>query len=67
MNELHLIVPDISCQHCVNAISGEVCGVVGVSSVHVDIDTKSVRVHGDAIDPDAVRAAIVEAGYEPQI
>jgi copper ion binding protein len=66
MTELALTVPDISCDHCVNAITGEVRQVDGVSAVQVDLDTKSVQVRGDAFDPDAVRAAVVEAGYEPQ-
>jgi copper chaperone CopZ len=67
MNELHVNVPDVSCQHCVNAITGEVGNVAGVTAVLVDLDTKTVRVRGEAIDADAVHAAIVEAGYEPQI
>jgi copper chaperone CopZ len=32
--------------------------------VDVDLDTKEVVVHGDGVDDAAVRAAIVEAGYE---
>ena len=56
-------VPGVSCQHCVNAIEGEVGGVPGVTTVTVDLDTKTVTVGGDA-DDTAVRAAIDEAGYE---
>lgn len=56
-------VPGVSCQHCVNAIEGEVGGLPGVVTVTVDLDTKTVRVDGDTTD-DAVRAAIDEAGYE---
>jgi copper chaperone CopZ len=66
MSELNLVVPDISCQHCVNAISGEVNAVAGVTAVHVDLAAKSVHVRGHRLDADAVRAAVVEAGYEPQ-
>ena len=56
-------VPGISCDHCKQAIEGEVRGVTGVDTVTVDVDTRTVRVLGDAADAD-VRAAIDEAGYE---
>ena len=56
-------VPGISCGHCKSAIETEVGALDDVESVVVDIDTKQVAVAGTASD-DAVRAAIVEAGYE---
>jgi copper chaperone len=56
-------VPAISCGHCKAAIEGEVGALDGVESVVVDIESKQVTVVGSATD-DAVRAAIVEAGYE---
>ena len=56
-------VPEISCGHCKTAIEGEVAKVDGVSLVEVDIDTKLVRVDGEADDA-TIRAAIDEAGYE---
>ncbi len=57
------VVPGITCGHCRSAIEGEVSGVAGVDAVEVDIATKQVVVTGSASDS-AVRAAIVEAGYE---
>jgi len=56
-------VPGISCDHCKHAIEGEVRTVAGVTSVEVDVASKTVIVDG-APDDDAVRAAIDEAGYE---
>ncbi len=56
-------VPGISCGHCKSAIETEVGALDGIESVVVDIDTKQVAVVGSASD-DAIRAAIVEAGYE---
>ncbi len=55
-------VPDISCDHCVKAIEGEVGPLEGVSAVKVDVGSKTVTVEGG--DDAAVRAAIDEAGYD---
>ena len=54
----------MSCSHCEHAISTELAKVAGVAAVDVDLDAKSVRVRGEAIDDAAVRAAIADAGYE---
>ncbi|MEZ5382473.1 MAG: heavy-metal-associated domain-containing protein [Microthrixaceae bacterium] len=56
-----LQVPDISCDHCVAAITDAVRPLDGVQDVTVDVDAKQVTVTGGA--PDAVTAAIVGAGY----
>ncbi|MFC9973805.1 heavy-metal-associated domain-containing protein [Spirillospora sp. NPDC127200] len=64
MSEIRYSVPEISCGHCVNAISGEVRQVPGVSQVTVDVDAKTVTVQGTDLDDAALRAAIDEAGYD---
>jgi copper chaperone len=56
-------VEGMSCQHCVDAITGEVTKVPGVRAVRVDLAAKTVDVEGDADDA-VIRAAIDEAGYE---
>jgi copper chaperone len=56
-------VPDISCEHCRQAISGAVAVVCGVTAVDVVLDRKEVLVDGD-VDGAAVVAAIEAAGYE---
>ena len=56
-------VPDISCAHCVSAITLAVSGVPGVSSVDVQLDHKRVIVDGEFSDAE-ITAAIVDAGYE---
>ena len=65
MEELRYSVPGISCAHCEHAISTEIGKVAGVTAVAVDLDAKTVVVQGDAAEDASVRAAIVEAGYEP--
>ncbi|MFP5321709.1 MAG: heavy-metal-associated domain-containing protein [Acidimicrobiia bacterium] len=56
-------VPDISCDHCVAAITGAVSPLEGVESVAVAVDAKTVTVEGD-FDDAAVRSAIDDAGYD---
>ncbi len=63
MSQILLNVPDMSCDHCVRAISAEVSVVPGVRTVDVRLTDKTVRVTGTASE-DAIRAAVVEAGYE---
>ncbi len=59
-------VDDISCDHCKRAIEEELDGLDGVESVSVDVAAKTVLVAGTASEV-AIRAAIVEAGYTPQV
>ncbi len=56
-------VPDISCDHCVAAITGAVTPIDGVQRITVSVDDKTVIVDG-WFDDQAVRAAIDDAGYD---
>ena len=55
----------MTCDHCVRSVTEEVTSVPGVQEVEVDLTTGAVTVTTKG-DPDeaAVRAAVVEAGYE---
>jgi copper chaperone CopZ len=57
-------VPAIHCAHCAMSIREEVSEVEGVDGVAVDLDTKVVAISGTNLVDAALRAAIVEAGYE---
>jgi copper ion binding protein len=58
-------VPEVSCQHCVNAITKEVSALDGVQRVQVNLDDKTVVVeHGEQVGTDQIVAAINEAGYD---
>jgi copper chaperone CopZ len=59
-------VPDMSCGHCEKSVSEAISSVAGVASVQVDLETKQVIVEGKGLDDAALRAAIVQAGYEPE-
>ena len=66
VQETVLSVPDISCEHCVNAINGALKDVLGVEAVSTDIPTKKVHLR---YDPNQVTLAKVEEilddiGYE---
>jgi len=59
-------VTGMSCEHCVNAVTGELSGLDGVSAVTVDLvpgGSSSVTVASDApLSADLVSAALDEAG-----
>lgn len=57
-------VADMTCNHCKQAIEAALEPLDNVDRVDVDVDAKQVAVHG-SVDPDAVRAAIRDAGYTP--
>jgi copper chaperone CopZ len=64
MAEKTYTVSGMSCGHCAASITEEVVEVAGVTRVDVDVLAGRVTVTGEALDDAAVRAAIVEAGYE---
>ena len=57
-------VAGMSCGHCKSVVEEEVGRVPGVAFVDADFETKLVRVRGEALADEALRAAIDEAGYE---
>ena len=61
------IAPDISCEHCANAITGALNALNGVASVSVDVDDKRVEIQYDADSASAeqIDAALEEEGYPP--
>jgi copper chaperone len=60
-------VPDVSCGHCVAAITAEVASLPGVERVEVDLEHGRVAVTGSSLEDAAIRIAIYEAGYEAVI
>jgi copper chaperone len=57
-------VDDLSCGHCVQAVTQAVKGVDPTAVVTIDLPTKRVEVQSSAADA-AVAGAIREAGYTP--
>lgn len=57
-------VQGMSCDHCVLSVTEEVSEVAGVVDVDVELSSGRLAVRGGDASPDAVRAAVAEAGYE---
>ncbi|MGW2018815.1 heavy-metal-associated domain-containing protein [Streptomyces sp. NPDC001927] len=58
-------VKGMTCGHCEGAVSSEISEIAGVSSVKAVASTGQVTVVSEtALDVEAVRAAVDEAGYE---
>ena len=56
-------VQGMTCGHCTRSVTEEITGVEGVSAVDINLEAGTATVTGDAA-PDAVKAAVVEAGFE---
>jgi copper chaperone len=58
-------VSGMTCGHCVSSVTEEVQEIPGVDNVDVVLETGAVTVtSSQALDDDAVRAAVEEAGYQ---
>ena len=64
MSTATFTVVGMTCGHCVTSVTEEVSSVEGVTGVDVDLDSGALTVTSQAaVDEDAVRAAVEEAGY----
>lgn len=57
-------VAGMTCGHCVASVTEEVGEVPGVVAVDVELSSGVLTVTGDEINPEAVEAAVRDAGYE---
>ena len=66
MTATTLSVPDISCDHCRDAIQGATTSLEGVAASVVNIEERTVTVtyRADEIQLPAIVEAIEEQGYE---
>jgi copper chaperone len=65
IQEATFSVPGMSCMHCVHAIKSALGRVQGVSSVHVDLASRKVRVNyaDEATGREEMVEALAAAGY----
>ncbi|MYS79836.1 heavy-metal-associated domain-containing protein [Embleya scabrispora] len=65
MSTATFTVSGMTCGHCVSSVTEEVSEVSGVTDVEVELASGLVTVTSEQpVDADAVRAAVVEAGYQ---
>lgn len=58
-------IKGMTCQHCQNAVSTEISRLAGVRDVQIDLAAGTATVTSEQpLDPQAVRDAVDEAGYE---
>ncbi|MDR2952933.1 MAG: copper ion binding protein [Treponema sp.] len=59
-------VKGMSCEHCVKAVTNALNGLAGVKDAAVDLKggTASFSFDPSAVTLDAVKAAIIDEGYE---
>lgn len=58
-------VNDMTCGHCVSTVTRAVKQADPGASVRIDLATHRVDIEPGDQDPQALRAAIAEAGYTP--
>jgi len=65
VQETILSVPDISCEHCVNAINGALKELPGVETVNTDIPTKTVylRYNTNLVTMANIEMVLDDIGY----
>ncbi len=61
---IEMKLPDISCGHCVSAVTRACKSVDPAAKVEVDLGTKQVRIES-AEDRQDFAEALIEAGYPP--
>jgi copper chaperone len=65
MESTILVAPDISCEHCQHTIEGAVGKLAGVSSIKVNIPTKTVHIDYDSqkVTLAQIEEVLDEIGY----
>ena len=68
MKQATFIVPDMTCKHCVMRVTRAIGEQPGTADVQVDLKSKRATFQYDPaqVTPDAIVAAITDAGYTPQ-
>lgn len=65
LEQIVVTTPDMSCQHCVNAIQSDLGALPGVEQVKADLPTKQVTIGFDPgqVTVPQIEAALDDAGY----
>ena len=60
---IELDITGMTCDHCVRSVTNALKDVPGVSEAVVSLDDKQATVTADAVDVQALIAAVEEEGY----
>ena len=61
-------VTGMTCDHCVNAVKGELSQLEGVDAVEVELDSGKVSVtSAQPLETDTIREAVERAGYQLRV
>ena len=59
-----LVIPEISCQHCVDTITKSLSEVENINSLEVSIDKKTVSIdHSSELDINQIENLLLDQGY----
>lgn len=59
-----LVIPEISCQHCIDTIKKTLAEVGNINSVDVDIDTKTISIdYSNELDVSEIQNLLLDQGY----
>lgn len=61
------LIPDMTCGHCVGVVTQAVKALDPAADVQVDLPHHRVKVVSSTADTAALREALVEVGYTPQV
>ena len=61
---IELSITGMTCDHCVNSVTGALKDVEGVQDAVVSLDEKRATVTAESVDVAALIAAVEEEGYE---
>jgi copper chaperone len=69
MEKITLKVDGMSCEHCVKAVTNALAGIAGVTDIVVSLKegTASFTRNADVAQMEAIKAAIIEEGFEVQL
>ncbi len=67
MNEIRLKITDMTCEHCVRAVTKALEDVSGVEKAEVTLKPGTAVVHGAVIDNQKLVDVVKEEGYGAEV
>ena len=58
------VIAGMSCGGCVNSLTRDLKTVPGIEPIKIEVGKAQLRLDTDKANPDTVRAAVAQAGFE---